>query len=436
VTLGQEQRSPYGEKLADATCNALIPGQPGGEALSEIWSEGIQIKPRTGSTVFLPFTEMERAESANFGIHLVTPVGVIFLSALGAKYSFFYQRLTDAWGDALARALLMSEDRVIYETRATYINVRPDGSQGFGPCRARIQPTGLVILPAENPPVRIQFSRIISSRAENFRVNVETTDRGVFELLRMGATYQYFADKLVEARRDFESQSFQTLLGVSPGIGFDRLQELGKMMAEGRAVSKGDVVKRVFDFWITLERLIKESPLAESYGHLKSLAADDLTCIGFKKTPQGDYLWFMMVIAGSVERGGNSVVLEVTSETGHATYLFRIIERGEFPSSTPEQLQGAASQTLRAINDAMITTGFRREPIYLDEGKLSTEAYRKYLYAAKNLPELRLLRDRFYARIIHSTPEKWADDLTDALMFNVHSSDDSAKWNMSATDAE
>jgi hypothetical protein len=207
-------------------------------------------------------------------------------------------------------------------------------------------------------------------------------------------------------------------------------------MAEGRAVSRKEVVKRVFDFWITLERLVKESPLAVSYGHLKSLAEEDLTCIGFKKTFQGDYLWFMMVIAGSVGRGGNSVVLEVTSETGHATYLFRILERGRFPSCTPEQLQGAALETLRAINEAMITTGFRREPIYLDEGKLNTEAYSKYLYAAKNLPELKLLRDRFYARIIHSTPESWASDLAEALMFNVQSSDDSSKWDKSQTDVE
>lgn len=218
MTLGQERRSPFGEKLTDATCDALMPGQPGGEALSEIWSEGIQVKPRNGMTVFLPYTEMARAESADHGIHLVTPTGVIFLSALGAKYNTFYQRLTDAWGDALARALLMSEGRVIYETRATYNNVRPDGSQGSGPCRARIQPTGLVILPAESLPVRIQFSRIVSTRAENFRVNVETSDMGVFTLLRMGTTYQYFADKLVGARRDFEGESFQTLLSLSPGL--------------------------------------------------------------------------------------------------------------------------------------------------------------------------------------------------------------------------
>jgi hypothetical protein len=422
--------------MTDATCSAVIPGQPGGEALAEIWTDGIQIKPRNGATVFLRFTEMERAESANYGIHLVTPSGVMFLSALGAKYTSFYQRLTDAWGDALARALLMSEDRVVYEARATYINVRPDGSQGFGPCRARIQPTGLVILPAESLPVRIEFSRLVGSRAENFRIALETSDMGVFELLRMGTAYQYFVDQFIGARRDFESESFQTLLGLSPGIGFDRLQELGKLMAEGRAVSKAEVLKRVFDFWITLERLVKESPLAGSYAQLKSLSLEELTSIGFKKTPRGNYLWFMMAIAGSVERGGNSVVLEVTSETGHATYLFRILDRDKFPSSTPERLQGAALETMKAINDAMITTGFRREPIYLDEGKLSTEAYSRYLYAAKNLPALRLLRDRFYARIIHGTPESWTADLEEALRFNVKDSAGNSKWDKSPAETE
>lgn len=434
--MGQEQKNPLGEKLADAACKAAIPGQPEGEALAEIWSEGLQVKPRSGSTVFLPYTEMSRADSANFGIHVIYPTGAIFLSMLGAKYDQFYLRLTDAWGDALARAMLMSDDKVLYEARATYINVRPDGSQSFGPCRARIQPSGLVVLPVESPPVKLNFVRVPSLQAQGFRINVETSDRGVFELLRMGASYQFFAEKLIGAKRDFESESFQALSEFSPGIGFDRILEMARLMAEGRAVGRKVVQAKSFDFWLTLVRLVKESPLAAPFTHLQSLADDELTSIGFKKTLRGNYVWFMMAIPGSVEKGGNSVAMEVTSEGGHATYLFRVLPRAKFPGSSPEDFREAASETLRATNEAMITTGFRREPIYLDEAKLSTPAYRKYLYASRNLPELVLLRDRFYARIIHTTPESWTADLSEALLFNVSAVDDGAKWGKSQAEAE
>jgi hypothetical protein len=436
VTLEQGQPSPLGEKLTDATCRASIPGQEEGESLAEVWSEGFQAKPRDGTTVFLPYTQMAKATSVNFRIQIACPTGTIFLTSLGAKHDAFYQRLTDSWGDALARHLLMGEDRVIYEARGACVNARGDGSQSLGTCRARIQPTALVILPAEELPVRVPFARVSSVQAQSFRVDIKTSDKGVFQLFRMGVPYQYFVDKLIEARRDYESESFQTLLGISPGMSFDRLQVLSGLMAEGRAVSKEEVLNCASDFWPTLQRLVEESPLADSYSYLESLSTEDLTSIGFKRTPRGNYFWFMMVLSGSVEKGGNSVALEVTSETGHATYLFRILERSRFPGSTSEQLRAAAKEALRATNDAMITTGFRREPIYLDDDRLNTPAYSKYLYASENLPELKFLRERFYARIIHSTAENWTSDLKEALLFNVTSADDRAKWEKSQTDPD
>ncbi len=330
----------------------------------------------------------------------------------------------------------MSEEVVEYEARATYINVRADGSQSFGPCRARVLPSALVILPADAIPVKIQFARMISAQAQNFRVNVETSDSGVFELLRMGTSYQFFADKLTAARRAFEGEGFETLLAIGPGIGFDRLLDLSKLMAEGRAVSKADVVKRTFDFWLTLERLVRDSPLGPSYSRLQSLAIEDLTSIGFKKNLRGNYVWFMMAIQGSVEKGGNTIALEVTSETGHATYLFRVMEREKFASCPPEQFQTAARDAMKVISEAMITTGFRREPIYMDEAKMNSPAFTKYLYATKNLPELKLLRELFYARIIRKALESWAADLDAALLFNVTATEDTTKWEKSQTDPE
>jgi hypothetical protein len=110
--------------------------------------------------------------------------------------------------------------------------------------------------------------------------------------------------------------------------------------------------------------------------------------------------------------------------------------RGEFPGSSSEQFQAAAIKSMNAINEALITTRFRREPIYLDESRLNTEPYSRHLYAAKNLPELKFLRDRFYARIVHSTPESWAQDLADALLFNVQTPDDLLKWDRSQLDPQ
>lgn len=86
---------------------------------------------------------------------------------------------------------------------------------------------------------------------------------------------------------------------------------------------------------------------------------------------------------------------------------------------------------MRAINEGMIATGFRREPIYLSNEKLSTSAYSKYLYAAKNLDVLMFLRERFYARIIHTTYENWQKDLNEAMAFNTKALQEEARWGKS-----
>jgi len=94
--------------------------------------------------------------------------------------------------------------------------------------------------------------------------------------------------------------------------------------------------------------------------------------IGLRKAKDLVYVWFMIPVMGSQNEGGNAIVMEVTSESGHATYLFRVMPRGEFPGATLATFGSTAEQVLRELNDAVIAIGFRREPIYLTEDQLNT----------------------------------------------------------------
>jgi hypothetical protein len=47
------------------------------------------------------------------------------------------------------------------------------------------------------------------------------------------------------------------------------------------------------------------------------------------------------------------------------------------------------------------------------------------------IPELRLLRERFIGRIMHSSPEQWKQDVASLLAFNVAQKDDLAVWKRS-----
>jgi len=135
-----------------------------------------------------------------------------------------------------------------------------------------------------------------------------------------------------------------------------------------------------------------------------------------------------------VSVGGNAIVLEVTSETGHATYLFRVMPRAEFATTTAERFSEQAAIVVGDLNEAIIATGFRRETIYLSDDQLNTPEYSKYLYAADHLEPLKLLRERFFARINHSSLAQWKADLIDALQFNTGVNEDVQRWSKSKLD--
>ncbi len=48
-----------------------------------------------------------------------------------------------------------------------------------------------------------------------------------------------------------------------------------------------------------------------------------------------------------------------------------------------------------------------------------------------NIPELKILRESFIGRIVHSSFEQWKTDVIDLLTFNVTATSDKDKWEKS-----
>jgi len=429
-----EQAAPessFGEKLFDARCKVLIPPQQTPvDALAEVWSQGLLIKPDTGSSTFAAYTESARITAANYQVSLTTTSGaVIALSQLGTNYDHFVQRLTESWGDSMAKTLLMVEPKMYYETPCYW-----SSQQTSVQCRARIYETALVILPYDGIPVRLPFSSILTVGLQSYKVRITTTERGIFELSRLGDATEFFIEKLREAMKNVEAASLETIRTMVPSASYDELQKLSRLMMEGRAALRTDVEAVSRDLWAKLEKCVGFSPLAETYRYLSGLAVNSLEAVGLRKSKDAVYVWFMLPLMGTVGSGGNVVALEVTSEGGHATYLFRVMSRSAFPTATSDQFVEEAAPMIRDLNEAIITTGFRREPIYLSEDRLNTPEYSKYLYASKHLESLRLLRERFVGRIIHNTFDQWKADLTEALVFNTSTPDETSRWSKSSLD--
>jgi hypothetical protein len=80
----------------------------------------------------------------------------------------------------------------------------------------------------------------------------------------------------------------------------------------------------------------------------------------------------------------------------------------------------------------MLDINFRREPIYISDEKLDEAEYTKYKIAIQKIPSLRILRDLYVGRIIHSSPEQWKNDVLELLRFNTVTKNDSDKWKKTA----
>ena len=66
------------------------------------------------------------------------------------------------------------------------------------------------------------------------------------------------------------------------------------------------------------------------------------------------------------------------------------------------------SAAVRALERALGTLNFRREPIYLPDGALGLQRrYRRYAIASRLIPEVRALRQAFLGRAVHTSPAAW-----------------------------
>jgi hypothetical protein len=126
-------------------------------------------------------------------------------------------------------------------------------------------------------------------------------------------------------------------------------------------------------------------------------------------------LWFFTPLAEGGEPR-NAVAQEITSEKGHATYVFRLMAPEQFEAARaagPEASAGAVAEAVARLNRALLTLNFRREPIYLTDDQIATGRYAKYRVALRKLDYLQWTRAAFLGRAVHNAT--WEQQVQDLL---------------------
>ncbi|MGH2662009.1 MAG: hypothetical protein ACRDH8_04240 [Actinomycetota bacterium] len=113
-------------------------------------------------------------------------------------------------------------------------------------------------------------------------------------------------------------------------------------------------------------------------------------------------LWYFCPLA-SEDRPVNAVAQEVASGSGHATYLFRLMEPDRFASLSGEALAEEVGRSIARLNRALLQLNFRREPIYLPEEQIQQGPFGRYRVALRKLDHLRWARKAFLGRAVHNS---------------------------------
>jgi hypothetical protein len=414
-----------------------------GDATVSVEADALQIRPKDGEALWYSLRDITDIVVADYRLRVGLVNGEsLMLFNLGYRYEDFLRTLHQTRNELVLHDLLMQEKLRKKGVRAEYRHFNQVGDEvAKGKCEPRLYDSALVVLPESAELIRLPYSDIVSMSVENFilKVAVEKGDRLEFGML--GRELEPMRKALSDAVAELAAKVQAMLKDAYPDGDPRMIAQAAKLMKEGRAARKADIDVACPGLWPALEMKVAGYDMEVEYKLLTSLAQKERVRIGIKRSlvpgeeEQGklsEYVFFLAPIYSTdANKGGNVVAFEAASGEGEgrATYFFRIQERNEYSgASSMEALDGAAESFMDKVGRALIAINFRREPIYLPDAKLFTPEFSQYRYSLARIPELKLLRDHFVGRVIHSDLLQWSSDVSDLLKFNVTIKEPKLRW--------
>ncbi|HRY28920.1 MAG TPA: hypothetical protein P5079_02660 [Elusimicrobiota bacterium] len=408
-------------------------GAVSGDATLKLTPVGMFVRPRRGEPLCLSYHDVLEYSAKDHAISLaLSSAERLKLTDIGYGYDDLIRIFTGFRNEMLLRDLLMKESTIKKDVKADLSGNGADGQVIEAKNVAlRICSTALVLLFGDRDPVRIPFCDILETNEGDFKLEIKTELGEKYVLSGMGYEFGPFAKALSDRMGELALMVQTTLREIVPGADPKILRKAAGLMREGKAAKKSDLDAISPDIWRQLERKMALTELKEEYEFLRSKAQDTRMGIGLKRDSSGEYLWFLAPIYSDDPRvPGNLIAMESVTEkeTGKATYFYRIVSRKDYRKSLKlEELHKEADNAIRNINRCMLAINFRREPIYLPPEKLAEPQYQKYEYAIAGVPGLRMLRELYVGRVIHSSDGQWKEDVAELLKFNSEA-EDGSRW--------
>jgi hypothetical protein len=359
-------------------------------AAASLGEEALTFEPDGGAPIDLAYVDIDDLFDDDYTLRLTDYRGRRFdLSMLGKAYGQVAADVRSRRDELLGHQLLLTgvneQDR--YPGKLL-------GGEAPLPVELRLFEDLLVVVPERGTIWGLPYSFVedVTWDAELYQVHVRDDEGEEHVFGQLAKRSEEFVGEL---RRLLEAAGARTqaaLAGLVPGAP----PQLGRLMRDGRAVQQREVDALDAALWPKLEAAVVGEALREPYETLKALSPPGEVALGVKQVggasgaEERPILWFFCPL------GTRAVAHEVTSEEGHATYVYR----------------GDPSTILR-LNRALLTLNFRREPIYAPAEEIESGQFQQYRVALRKLDYLRFAREAFLGRAIHN--ERWKAQVDEIL---------------------
>ena len=406
-----------------------------GDATATLGEESFLLAPLSGGPLNLSLRDFASIGEGEYRISIqLRPSGSLLLFNAGFKYEDLARSLFRSVNELELKDLLMDE-------RLLKQGVTADGAyvtstrRSLGRCEVRLYETAMVIMPERTGLLRLKFRDVLGTDVNDYRLLVRLESGERLELEKLGRELDPLRKMLTDSVSDLSAKAQAMVKDAHPSADLAGVLRASQLLKDGRTAKRHDLERACPGLWTALEMRLSGYGIGEEYAFLKNSSNPFLFRIGIKRPLHAeeakDYIFFLAPIFSSDgKKGGNALAFEASSgeDEGRATYFFRIWSRKGYPLPDAKAMELQADRFAQELAEGLDAINFRREPIYLTEEALSTPERSRYRYAIMRIPQLRLLRERFIGKVMHSSPEQWREDVAALLAFNVAQKGDDAIW--------
>ena len=375
----------------------------------DVGEDALSMVPDAGPPVRLPFVDIDDLHDDDYTLRLTDYTGTRYdLTMLGKAYGQVLADVGNRRNQLLQHDLLLTGVNI----QDTYPGKQLGGREP-APVEIRLFEDLLVVVPERGTMWGLPYSFIEDVRFDPglYQIHVRADDGQEYVFGMLGKRSEEFSGELRRLQDALAVRTGQTLGRLLPSVAPQSLPRLAGEMRDGRAVQQRTVESIDPTLWTLLENVvIGTGDLEQSYGTLSSLCPAGWAAFGIKAVLTQDaaeshgqddegspdrgqeegeeqerdptIMWFFTPLSRD-GRPLNLVAQEITSEKGHATYLYRLMEQARFDSISGDALADAVTGGIRRLNRALLTLNFRREPIYVPEDQMRSGRFARYRVALR-----------------------------------------------------